>query len=176
MKGEGLCIMKGEGMQPTHHETSRRHTAPRTANRPRKGQVLQSFTGSISPRTPLRGRCRMEETMQVRRITWLMRTIGALGLTAAVAAGADARSTMGYNAFRPWQSPAAQDCVYEDYGGARNDCPADKTLVFETVVDNAGWHGIQAVSLGNGRPFDCYAQSYAQAAYTQDTGIVRQAF
>jgi len=105
-----------------------------------------------------------------------MRTIGALGLTAAVAAGADARSTMGYNAFRPWQSPAAQDCVYEDFGGARNDCPDDKTLVFETVVDNAGWHWIQAVSLGNGRPFDCYAQSYAQAAYTQDTGKGRQAF
>ena len=51
--------------------------------------------------------------MKGQNMSWLLRACGALVLVVAVAAAAEARSTGGYSAFRPFQTYAEQDCVGE---------------------------------------------------------------
>lgn len=55
---------------------------------------------------------------------------------------AEARSTSGWNSFRPWPNPDWYNCVHEQDGAAYNGCGSTIGLSFETVVDHAGWHSI----------------------------------
>jgi hypothetical protein len=83
----------------------------------------------------------------------------------AVNVSAEARSTTGWNSFRPWPNPGWNNCVKEQDGAAVNGCSSTIGLTFETVVDNAGWHSIQVWNSAPGYgAVECAALAFSQQA------------
>ena len=76
---------------------------------------------------------------------------------------AEARSTTGWNSWKlGWVSPYTDaSCVYEWYGAVVNGCSSNVYLTFEMVVDNGGYHTINATGANTGTPFLCQAFSFA---------------
>jgi hypothetical protein len=83
----------------------------------------------------------------------------------AVNVPAEARSTTGWNSFRPWPNPGWYNCVNEKNGAAYNACSSNIALTFETVVDHAGSHTISVWDSAPGYgSFQCAALAFSEQA------------
>jgi hypothetical protein len=92
-----------------------------------------------------------------------------LALTAlAATVPAYARSTTGFNSFHILTPDSAYGCVGESWGAVVNNCKYPVTFVFETTVENDGWHTINAWDSPSGTgAFGCYAISFGENGKTQ---------
>jgi hypothetical protein len=101
----------------------------------------------------------MKKTM-VSRSALFLGTLLAVTVLAAIPGYG--RSTTGMNSFHVVGSnPGNYGCLFENWGGVVNHCNQQVPLVFETVVDTAGWHGIDVVDKSGGPAFTCMAFSYS---------------